>query len=70
MHGISSGHHDWYHFSNFISKYHPGTKFVALPVFEYVDSYIALKDQLSGIIRFISKIVESQPEVYGEVNSL
>ena len=66
MHGISSGHHDWDHFSEFISKHHPGTHFVALPVFEVVDSYVALRQQVNGIIRFISNMSSSQPEIFGQ----
>ena len=66
MHGISSGHHDWDHFSEFISKHHPGTHFVALPVFQVVDSYVALRQQVNGIIRFISNMSLSQPEIFGQ----
>jgi palmitoyl-protein thioesterase len=66
MHGISSGHRDWDRFSQFVSKHHPGTVFVPLPVFEVVRSYVSLREQVDGIIRFISNITNSQPEVYGQ----
>ena len=43
-----------------------GTTFVALPVYQDVDSYIALQLQVKGIIRFISNISSAQPEVYSQ----
>jgi hypothetical protein len=66
MHGISSGHRDWDKFFQFVSKHHPDTQFTALPLFEVVDSYVSLRKQVDGIIRFISNISNSQPEVYGQ----
>lgn len=66
MHGISSGHRDWAQFSQFVSKHHPGTHFVALRLFEVVDSYVSLREQVNGIIRFISNVSNSQPDVYAQ----
>ncbi len=39
---------------------------MALPLFEVVDSYVSLRKQVDGIIRFISNISNSQPQVYGQ----
>ncbi len=46
MHGIGSGPGDWKHAAEFVAKYHPGTAFFALPVYEVVESYVALRKQV------------------------
>jgi pimeloyl-ACP methyl ester carboxylesterase len=66
LHGIGSGHNDWKHMSQWISTHHPGTNFVALPVYQDVESYVSLREQVNGIIRFISNITDAQPQVYGQ----
>ena len=93
MHGIGSGAGDWKHAADFVAKYHPGSTFIALPVYEVVESYVALREQVllehffpgslvyllnpdfsvtfgaqqvAGIIRFISKLTDAQPQLFGQ----
>lgn len=48
MHGIGSGPGDWKHAAEFVAKYHPGTVFFALPLYEVVESYVALREQVGS----------------------
>ncbi len=48
MHGIGSGPGDWKHVAEFVEKHHPGSAFIALPLFEVVESYVALRKQVRG----------------------
>jgi hypothetical protein len=66
MQGISSGHRICNRFAQFVSNHHPGTRFVDLPLYEVIDSFVALREHVDAIIRFISKVSKSQPEVYGQ----
>jgi hypothetical protein len=50
MHGIGSGAGDWKHVAEFVAKHHPGSVFVALPVYQVVESYVALREQVCGAI--------------------